>query len=71
MVADCVQFIFLEGSFERIWERISARKEHYMKAEMLRSQFAALEPPQSDEAMIVDISPDVQTIMKNILAAIS
>ena len=40
-----VLFVFLEGDFNLIWQRMQIRKSHYMKPEMLKSQFAILEPP--------------------------
>ena len=44
-VSDQVTFIYLDGDFDLIWQRMQIRKDHYMKPEMLRSQFAILEPP--------------------------
>ena len=42
-----VLFIHIQGSFDTIHERMQARKGHYMKAGMLKSQSEALEPPES------------------------
>lgn len=44
-----VRLVFLEGSRELITRRLAARHGHFMRVEMLDSQFAALEPPQPDE----------------------
>jgi gluconokinase len=63
-----LQFIFLKGSFELIWSRMSARQNHYMKAEMLRSQFETLEEPDGDEALVIGIENDVESIVEMILA---
>ncbi|MAZ29546.1 MAG: gluconate kinase [Cytophagaceae bacterium] len=38
-----VEWIFLDGSYETIFNRLSSRKGHYFKADMLKSQFADLE----------------------------
>lgn len=65
-VSDLVQFIFLEGSFDLIWQRMQARSGHYMKAGMLRSQFDILEPPAADEAMTIPINQDVAAIVAQI-----
>jgi len=62
-----LQFIFLQGDFDLIWGRMSARQGHYMKADMLRSQFAALEEPASDEAHIVIIDKSLKHILDEIL----
>jgi len=64
---DPMQFVHLQGDFELIWDRMRRRKTHYMKADMLESQFDALEPPGSDEAMIVDITQNVADITSAIL----
>jgi gluconokinase len=47
-----VRFIYLEGSQELIARRMAARHGHFFKAEMLASQFADLEPPTPDEAVV-------------------
>jgi gluconokinase len=60
-----VEIIYLRGSYDLIWSRMSARKDHYMKPEMLRSQFDALEEPT--DALTVDISLSVDEIMPIIL----
>jgi gluconokinase len=50
--------VYLAGSFDLINERMMARRDHFMKPEMLRSQFEALEAPT--DAIMVDVakSPD-------------
>ena len=65
-----VQFIYLEGEFDLIWQRMLSRRNHYMKPEMLQSQFETLEPPQADEAIIVPIDQAVGNILAQILLAI-
>lgn len=40
-----VQWIYLKGSFETIHMRMKMRAQHYMPAELLQSQFDALEAP--------------------------
>ena len=62
---DGVRLIYLKGSYDLIWSRMSARKDHYMKPHMLQSQFEALEEPSN--ALIVDITPSVDEILKVIL----
>ncbi|MDA3956815.1 gluconokinase [Oceanispirochaeta sp.] len=41
-----LEWVYLKGSFEVIESRMSSRKGHYFKAEMLKSQFADLEEPE-------------------------
>jgi len=40
-----VSFIFLDGSYKLIRNRLLDRKNHYFLASMLKSQFRILEPP--------------------------
>nr|XP_054587500.1 probable gluconokinase isoform X1 [Nothobranchius furzeri]XP_054587501.1 probable gluconokinase isoform X1 [Nothobranchius furzeri]XP_054587502.1 probable gluconokinase isoform X1 [Nothobranchius furzeri]XP_054587503.1 probable gluconokinase isoform X1 [Nothobranchius furzeri] len=44
-----VFFIYLHGSYDFIHQRLAARRGHYMKADLLRSQFDILEPPSEEE----------------------
>jgi len=62
---DGVQLVYLKGSYELIWSRMTARKEHFMKPEMLKSQFETLEEPLN--AIIVDISMPMDEILKKII----
>ncbi|XP_026200108.1 probable gluconokinase isoform X3 [Anabas testudineus] len=55
-----VFFLFLHGDYELIYQRMVARKGHYMKADLLRSQFDILEPPLDDENVLsLDIRKSV------------
>lgn len=62
-----VQFVYLAGSFDLIWQRMSQRANHYMKADMLRSQFAALEPPAAAEVIHVAIDQAIDAIVEQIV----
>ena len=42
-------FVYLQGDQVLITKRMAERKDHYMPASLIESQFAALEEPQSDE----------------------
>jgi gluconokinase len=66
-----VQFIFLQGSYGLIQARMAARRGHFMPAALLRSQFATLEPPGADEALLVGIDRPVDEIVALILAAVA
>ncbi len=59
-----VQIVYLKGSYDLILERMQSRKRHYMKPEMLQSQFDSLEEPQ--DVWVVDISPSVDEIVSEI-----
>jgi gluconokinase len=63
-----VQFVYLQGSFDLIWERMLLRQHHYMKAAMLQSQFAALEEPEG--VLTCDITPAPEQIVDAIVAGL-
>ncbi|KAM7018216.1 putative gluconokinase [Tautogolabrus adspersus] len=47
-----VFFIFLHGDYDLIHQRMVDRMGHYMKADLLRSQFDVLEPPLEEENIL-------------------
>jgi gluconokinase len=59
-------FVHMKGDFDLIMGRMQLRAGHYMKAEMLRSQFETLEEPTG--ALIVDIGQNLDRITKEIIA---
>jgi len=59
------RFIHLKGDFELIMSRMQARSGHYMKPEMLQSQFATLEEPT--DALTVDIRQNLDRITEEII----
>ncbi|KAM9810607.1 putative gluconokinase [Neosynchiropus ocellatus] len=48
-----VFFLFLQGDYQLIHQRISARTGHYMRADLLSSQFEVLEPPLEEEENVM------------------
>jgi gluconokinase len=58
-----VRLVHLEGDFNLILDRMKQR-EHFMKPEMLKSQFATLEPPE--QALTVDIAKSPEEITAEI-----
>lgn len=66
-----VTFLHLAGSHAVIAGRMAARKGHFMPLSLLDSQFAALEPPEVDEASItVDIDKTEAEIVSELRAKI-
>jgi gluconokinase/shikimate kinase len=47
-----VVFVFLEGSRDKISDRLASRHGHFMPPALLESQFDALEAPTADENFI-------------------
>ena len=62
-----VVFVHLEGTFDLIRKRMDAREGHFMEAEMLRSQFEALERPAADEAITVSATNDVEAVVDEVV----
>ncbi len=60
-----IALVYLKGDFDLIWSRMQARTGHYMKAEMLKSQFDTLEEP--GQAMRIEISIPVHQIVERII----
>jgi gluconokinase len=62
---DCdVTIVYLKGDFDLIHGRLQQRQGHFMRPEMLRSQFADLEEPAS--AIVVDVSGPPEKIVEEI-----
>jgi gluconokinase len=60
-----ITWVYLKGSAALIRSRLQHRSGHYMKADMLASQFDALEEPS--DALIVDVSPPPGVIVERIV----
>ncbi len=65
-------FVHLYGSRELILERMRRRKGHFMKEDMVNSQFATLEFPGEDEPDVlnIDIGSPLETVIKEAIAAV-
>ncbi|MBU3844431.1 MAG: gluconokinase [Candidatus Anaerobiospirillum pullicola] len=63
-------FVHLVGSMDTILERMAARQGHYMKKDMVQSQFDTLEVPGPEETDVVSVSIE-QPLDKVIAEAIA
>lgn len=63
-----IQWIFLNGSKELIFERMNQRSGHFMPIDLLTSQFEVLEIPAY--ALDVDIRPSIDQIIPRILKSL-
>ncbi|WP_106477624.1 gluconokinase [Phytohalomonas tamaricis] len=61
--------LFLDGSYDLILERMQAR-HHFFSPQMLKSQFATLERPGSDEAERIDIDAECDVVVDACVAAV-
>lgn len=56
-------FVWIKGEKSVLKERMEKRQGHYMKASMLDSQFADLEPPEGEDGVVtvpLELSPEKQ-----------
>jgi gluconokinase len=61
-----ITWVYLKGSAALIRSRLQHRTGHYLKVNMLASQFDALEEPS--DALVVDVSQPPEAIVEQILA---
>ena len=67
-----IRYIHLEGDKELIRKRMKKREGHFMKTQMIDSQFQDLEKLQSDEKGItVDVEPGLDKVCERILDEIN
>jgi len=66
-----VLFVYLQGSFDLLRERLKTRKGHFFDASLLRSQLDVLEEPGVDEALTLDIRKTPHEIVTAALARAS
>jgi gluconokinase len=61
-----VEFMHLSGTPEVIGKRQASRPGHFMPASLLASQFATLEPLESDESgIVIDVDQNIDSIVDN------
>lgn len=64
-----VRFVYLKGDYAHLNARLANRGGHYMKPEMLNSQFAALEEPTN--AIVVPVGQSVDEIVATLVRSVS
>jgi len=62
---DGIVIIYLKGSYDLIFSRMSIREGHYMKPEMLKSQFDTLEEPK--DAVVLDVEMSLEEMIDTII----
>ena len=63
-----IAWVYLKGSEEVIRGRLQNREHHFMKAQMLASQFADLEEPA--DAIIIDVVVEPPVAVQQIVSAL-
>lgn len=61
---ESVKLVYLKGTYELIRQRMLGRRGHFMKPELLQSQFDALEEPI--DSLMVDITTPPELIAEEI-----
>lgn len=65
-----IRFVYLDGRFDLIWQRISQRSDHFMAPTMLQSQFDSLEAPGVDEALIIPIDQPIDRVLEQLIQTV-
>jgi gluconokinase len=60
-----IEVIYLKGNYDLLWSRLAARTGHFMKPEMLKSQFVTLEEPK--DALTLDVSMPLEEMLAVVL----
>jgi gluconokinase len=66
--ADKIIWIYLRGDYNTIYQRLQLRENHFLKANLLDSQFAILEEPKN--ALTIDITVNPNIMVEHILQKI-
>jgi gluconokinase len=59
-----MKIVYLKGDFDLFATRLKTRENHYMKVDLLSSQFATLEEPE--DAIIIDASQPLKVMVRQI-----
>jgi len=66
-----VSFVFLDGDFELILNRMRTRSGHFMKENMVTSQFATLERPTDEpQTVTVNIDATMEQVLSDAIAGL-
>jgi gluconokinase len=67
---ESIRFVYLKGTYEEINRRLRLRVGHFMPESLLESQFAALEEPDSSEALMVDVCHPVASLVDSVITGL-
>jgi gluconokinase len=64
--------IYLKSSFGQVLDRLEKRRGHFMPANLLKSQFDALEEPEKDETqtITVEVNGSIDEVTQSCIAAL-
>lgn len=63
-----VRLAYLRGDYALILQRLQQRQGHFMRPEMLRSQFADLEEPDPGEAQVIEVSEPLEECLARLIS---
>ncbi|KAJ6017623.1 gluconokinase [Penicillium sp. IBT 35674x] len=67
-----IHFVYLKLTEAVLMQRVSQRKSHYMKSDMVQSQLAALEEPQGEwDAITINVEGSQEQVQQNVLKAVA
>jgi len=71
-VGASLRFVYLEATADQMRARVAGRKNHYMPASLVDSQFAALEPPDGeDDVVAMAADADVDHAIARLIARLA
>ena len=66
-VSDNVKFVLLRGDYALVEKQLHSRRGHFMNPDLLQSQFADLEEPESDEdAVTIELGRTPEELVEEI-----
>jgi gluconokinase len=65
------KIVYLKGSYNFIADRLHSRKDHFADEHILAGQFHDLEEPTNSEATVINIAPDPETIVDQIISKLA
>lgn len=67
-----IHFIYLRASEEVLIQRVKARKGHYMKSSMVKSQLQSLEEPKKERDVVsIDVSGSQELVQRMALDTVT
>jgi len=66
-----LKFVFLRGDYELVRKQLARRRGHFMRPELLKSQFDALEEPAPGEhAIVIQLGGSPRELVRKIKDAL-
>ncbi|EED24258.1 thermoresistant gluconokinase family protein [Talaromyces stipitatus ATCC 10500] len=67
-----IHFIYLKADEKTLMDRVNSRSSHYMKSNMVHSQFEALEDPSDEkDVIVINVSVPPDEVRKQVSEAVS